>query len=107
MPTPRRVAPSALGTAFLLAAVVGSGIMARAARGRKRRARAALQYAADRRHPGRADPDRSARSPGAHFNPAVSARLRAARRIAVARRRPPTSPRRLSARIVGRAGQRI
>ena len=46
---------------------------------RERRACAALQHAADRRDSRRADPDLRSVS-GAHFNPAVSARLRAAPR---------------------------
>ena len=67
----RRLSAEALGTAFLLATVVGSGIMARATGRREHRARAPRQHDADRRDlvvliltfgP----------ISGAHFNPAVS-----------------------------------
>ena len=44
-----------LGTAFLLATVIGSGIMGERLAGRQRGAGAARQHAADRRHSGRAD----------------------------------------------------
>ncbi len=53
---PRRLAAEALGTAILVATVVGSGIMADRLT-RRRRACAARQHAADRRDPGRADHD--------------------------------------------------
>ena len=59
-----------LGTAILLAAVVGSGIMAESP-WPKCRARAAVQHAADRCDPRRADPVFGPIS-GAHFNPAVT-----------------------------------
>jgi hypothetical protein len=63
---PRRVAAEALGTALLLAVVVGSGIMGeRLAAGNA--AMPARQHARDRRRAVRAD--RSARRSGAHLNP--------------------------------------
>ena len=80
------LAAEALGTAFLLAAVVGSGIMAQRLAG----GNGALALL------GNTLPTGAILAvlilifgplSGAHFNPAVSARLRAARRIAVARRR--------------------
>ena len=60
MPPPatdaRRVAAEALGTALLLATVVGSGIMGERLAGGNVAHRAARQHARDRRGAGRADP---------------------------------------------------
>ena len=86
MPTlAQRALAEALGTAFLLATVVGSGIMARAAVRRERRARAARQHAADRRDPGGADPDLRA-GVGRAFQSGGQRRVRAARRDRLADR---------------------
>ncbi len=80
----RRLVAEALGTAILLAAVVGSGIMAERLAGGNVRHRAPVQYAGDRRDPHRADPDvrPDFRRP---FQSGRQRRLRAARRAAVAR----------------------
>ncbi len=61
----------ALGTALLLAIVIGSGIMGERLAGRKRGDRPSRQHAGDRRGPGRSDHVFGPLS-GAHFNPAVT-----------------------------------
>ena len=68
---PRRLVAELLGTALLVATVVGSGIMAETS-DQGRCAAVALQHAADRCHPRGADFDFLGPVSGAHFNPAVS-----------------------------------
>ena len=72
-PLARRFAAEALGTAFLLAAVIGSGIMAQQLAGGNFALALLVQDAADRRDAGRADLDLRSIS-GAHLNPAVTSR---------------------------------
>ncbi len=52
---PHKITAEALGTGFLVAAVVGSGIMAAKTSRRKPGARAPLQYDSDRSDPCRVD----------------------------------------------------
>ena len=68
---PRRLLAEGLGTAILVATVVGSGIMAGAVGRRKSGYRAARQHHSHRRHPGGGHCDFGPVS-GLHFNPAVT-----------------------------------
>ena len=85
-PLPRRLLAEGLGTALLLAAVVGSGIMAERLAGGNAAHRASLQHPADRRH---SDRDHHHFRPGLRraFQSGGVAGLRGARRVALARGR--------------------
>ena len=84
MPSPaQRAVAEALGTAFLLATVIGSGIMAQRLAGGNDALALLVQHAADRRDPRRADPDLRS-GVGRAFQSGGEPCLCAARRTAVA-----------------------
>ena len=99
---PRRLVAEALGTGFLIVAVIGSGIMASRLSPERRRPAAARERSRHRRRPDRPDPDarrrlRGALQPGRHpHRPAESARSRPATASA-------TSPPRSSVDASGRS----
>ena len=81
-PLAQRVFCEGLGTAFLLMAVVGSGIMAQRLSGGNEALALLVQHAADRRHSHGPDPDIRA-AVGRTLQPGRQSRVRAAARTAV------------------------
>ena len=96
----QRLLAEGLGTAFLLATVVGSGIMAERLAGGNVALALLVQHAGDRRDPGGADPDLRA-GLGRAFQSGGEPGVRAARRTALARPRRSTSPRQIAGGVLG------